>query len=241
MNSFVVSILVFTAVLGGFTMSVCGFGMGAVVMSILPHFLPYHQSVALGALCGACTSFVVGASNFKHINWKVLAPCSFLGICSSYAAVVLSVNARGSTMLHAVGVMLIALAVYSIFFGGKLHIRPTLLNGSLAGLLGGAASGLFSMGGPPIAVYMLAAIDDNDSYRATTSTHFFFTSVISTMTRWHEGIINMGTIHMWLVMVLGMALGIFIGNKVFHNLNARKLRIAVYTYLAISGVTMLFK
>ena len=46
---------------------------------------------------------------------------------------------------------------------------------------------------------------------------------------------------MWLVMVFRMALGIFIGNKVFHKLNARKLRIAVYTYLAISGVTMLFK
>ena len=241
LSLFIAFILVFAATLGGVLMSVCGFGMGAVSMSILPHFLPYHESVALAGMCGCCTSLAIGVPNYKHINWRIMLPCAFFGICASYGAVMLSANVRGGIMVKALGVALIALSVYSIFLGGKLHVRPTLLNGSIAGILGGVGSGLFAVGGPPIAVYMLAAIDDKDVYRATTCMHFFFTTIIANLTRWHQGIITMEVVHMWLVMLVGMTLGIYLGNKIFHRLNAQKLKIVVYAYLAVSGITLLFK
>lgn len=229
------------SVIGGIVMSVTGFGFGAVAMSILPHFLPYSQAVALSSLCGLSTAAMISIPNFRHINFRILAPCAFFGLTAAYLSVMFSLNVKASIMIKALGLLLIAVAIYSAFLGGKIKIKPTVLNGSIAGFLGGAGAGMFSVGGPPVAVYLLACTDDNEVYRATICTHFCFTSFTSAMTRFQQGIITGETFKIWIFMLLGIALGIFLGNKIFHRLNAKRLRLVVYAYLAFSGLTMLFK
>ena len=238
---FITLILIVTSVVGGVVMSVCGFGFGAVAMSVLPYFLPYQQAVSLAALSGSFTALMICVPNHKYINWRILAPCAIVGVIAARAAVMMSISVSGGIMMKALGAALVAIAVYSVFFGDKIHIRPTVASGAVAGLLGGAMSGLFAVGGPPIAVYMLACTDDNDVYRSTISAHFFATTIVSTLTRWQNGIITMHTLNTWLIMLAGILLGIFLGNRIFHRLNARRLRLCVYTYLAFSGLTMLVK
>ena len=235
-----IALCVSTALLAGIVMSVTGFGSGAVAMSILPYFMPYSQSVALSGLCGFTTATIIASTNFKHINFRMLAPCAICGLLASTTAVSLSLNVKGSLMMKALGVVLVALAVYSNFFGGKIKIKPTVLNGAIAGAAGGACAGLFSVGGPPIAVYLLACTDDKDIYRATINAHFFCTSLSATITRFRGGIITGDVLHMWLFMIAGIAAGVFLGNKIFYRLNAKRLRLVVYTYLAISGLNMIF-
>lgn len=100
---------------------------------------------------------------------------------------------------------------------------------------------MFLVGGPPAAVYLLACTDDNGVYRAAICTHFCFTSFISALTRFNQGTVTADTFQIWFFMLIGIALCIFLGNKIFQKLNARRLRLAVYAYLAFSGLTMLFK
>ena len=102
-------------------------------------------------------------------------------------------------------------------------------------------TGLFSVGGPPVAIYMLASAHDNQEYRATLNAHFCFTSGVATIARAANGIITPTTLKLWLMVLAALALGLFLGNKIFNRLDAKKLRMAVYGYLLISGLTMILK
>ena len=237
----VIAAMLASTVAGGVVASVCGFGFGVVVMAIWPYFLPYSQSVAVSSLCGASTAVMIALPHWKHINFKTLLPCALTGLVASALSVQLSVGAAHKTMLHALGWVLIAIAVYNIFLGGKIRIRPTVRNGVIAGLIGGTGAGLFSVGGPPVAIYMLASASDNQEYRATLNAHFCFTSGVATIARAINGIITPTTLKLWLMVLAALALGLFLGNKIFNRLDAKKLRMAVYGYLLVSGATMVLK
>lgn len=124
------------SVIGGIVMSVTGFGFGAAAMSILPHFLPYPQAAALSSLCGLSTAAMISIPNFRHINFRIPAPCAFFALAAAYLAVLFSLSVKGSIMIKALGLLLIAVAVYSAFLGGKIKIRPAIINGATAGFLG---------------------------------------------------------------------------------------------------------
>ncbi len=230
-----------STVCGGVVASVCGFGFGAVAMAAWPYLLPYAQSAAVSVLCSVTQAVMIAFPNRKHINFKTLLPCALTGLVASAAAAQFSVGAAEKIMVRALGLMLIAVSVYSIFFGGKISIRPTPRNGMIAGLVGGTCAGLFTVGGPPVAIYLLSSSADNQEYRATLNAHFCFTSGISTAVRALNGVITATTIRLWLLVVAALALGLFLGDKIFKRLDARKLRVVVYAYLLVSGLTMVFK
>ncbi|MGI6074973.1 MAG: sulfite exporter TauE/SafE family protein [Pyramidobacter sp.] len=230
-----------TTVAGGVLSSVCGFGFGAVAMAAWPYFLPYAQSTAVAALCGASTAVFIALPHWRSIDFKILLPCALSGFAASALSVQISVGAAEGIMVHALGVMLMAAAFYSIFLGGRIRIRGTPSNGIIAGLIGGTCAGLFAVGGPPVAIYLLSSTKSNQEYRATLNAHFCFTSGVATLVRWKNGIITPTTVRLWLMVLAALVAGIFLGNKIFNRLDAKKLRLCVYAYMAISGATMLFK
>ena len=240
MDLFSLTVILASGVLGSIVMTVCGFGLGGVVMAIWPYLMLYSQSVAISGLCGLTTALIVVFTNFKYISFKKLLPCLAAGLVDAGIAVVLSVCAAEKIMTRSLGAALLALSCYSIFLGGRIHIRATPLNGMIAGTLGGILSGLFSVGGPPIAIYMLSAADSNDEYRATLNAHFCGITIFATFMRYKSGIVTVDTIKIWMIILAALALGYYIGNKIFHKLDADKLRKIVYAYLALSGLTMLF-
>lgn len=229
------------SIVGAVTQAVCGFGYGPVTMSLMPYLLPYFQAVAISGLSGSTAAFIVVMSGYRHINWKLLFPCEITALPAGALAAYISARAPNSTMVHCLGLMMIALGVYSIFFTGKIHIRGTTRNGMIAGLLAGLSSGFFAVGGPPIAIYMIEAAKDNNEYRATLNMHFCFMTLMTTGTRWYNGAFTPPIIRMYLMILVTLFIGAWLGNKIFHKLDAKKLRLIVYSYLIISGIMMLFR
>ncbi|MBP5211703.1 MAG: sulfite exporter TauE/SafE family protein [Pyramidobacter sp.] len=237
----VIAAMLVSTVAGGMVASVCGFGFGVVVMAIWPYFLPYSQSVAVSSLCGVSTAVMIALPHWRHINFKTLLPCALTGLIASALSAHFSAGAAEKLMIHALGYVLIALSIYNIFLGGRIVIRPTVPNGVIAGLIGGTGAGLFSVGGPPVAIYLLSSTADNQEYRSTLNAHFCFTSGVATIARAANGIITQTTLRLWLMVLAALALGLYLGNKIFNRLDAKKLRMVVYGYLLVSGVTMALK
>lgn len=229
------------SLIGAVIQAVCGFGYGPVNMSLLPYLFPYAQAVALSGLCGSTTAVFVAASSFRYIRWKTVLPCALTALVFAALSVQLSAGAADGFMVRSLGAALVALGVYSIFFSGRLRIRPTPRNGTIAGALAGALSGLFSVGGPPMALYLLAATDSNDEYRASLNAHFCFTACITTFMRWRNGAFTAATIRAYGLVLVSLLLGAWIGGKIFRRLNPKRLRLLVYGYLIASGLLMLFK
>lgn len=241
MDMITVAMMLATTVCGGVVASVCGFGFGAVAMAAWPYLIPYAQSAAVSALCGASTAVMIAASNARYVNVKTLLPCALSGLIASALSAQFSVGAAEKLMVRGLGLMLIAVSFYSVFLGGRIVIRPTRLNGMIAGVVGGACAGLFTVGGPPVAIYLLSSSKTNREYRATLNAHFCFTSGVSIIVRAANGVITGATLRLWFLVVAALALGLFLGDRIFTRLDAKKLRVAVYGYLFVSGLTMVFK
>ncbi len=241
MTPVAIALFLLSCMAGALVQATTGFGFGILCMTIFPYILPsYLQATAVSSICVATMSTMVAVRYRKHINFKIILPL-FAGysVASVWSVQYAKAQAEGF-MIRLLGIILILVSVYFVFFSEKVRIRPTFLNGVVAGLLGGAGSGMFSIGGPPIVIYLMSAISDKDEYRACSLAYFAIGSWYVSAARWLNGVFDAQTVHLWLMAIAALCAGTYIGNRIFDRINAATLKRLVYCFMAISGVTMLF-
>lgn len=234
----------FLALIGmgaGFVQRVSGFGLGIFTMMFLPHFMPTHTAAATISTIFSCITSTYNAVRYrKDVEYKTAMPMICAALISIPVAVYFSAAVSGDTFKSLLGVVLIALSVYLLFFNAHIKLKPTCLNGVLAGTLGGTLNGLFSTGGPPAVLYLNSATADNKTYFATIQFYFCFTNLYAILTRALNGIINIEILLCALIGIVGCMIGDFAGRLVFDKLDAKKLKYVIYAGMIISGIVMLF-
>ncbi|MBC8531829.1 sulfite exporter TauE/SafE family protein [Gehongia tenuis] len=237
------TILIFlaAALIGSFIQTVSGFGFGIFVMSIFPYFMPsYGEGVAVSTALSLTMTVIIVWKLHKHIIWKWIIPpiCSFFVV----SAVCITLSAgQDQLLIKLLGGALILMSIYFLFFSGRIHIRPTKINGAIAGGLGGVLGGLFGMGGPPMVVYLLSLSDSNEQYLANIQTYFVITGTFTFLVRVLNGMVTATVLTYWAIGIPILFLGIFIGHKVVKRLNPDNLKKLVYVFMALSGLSMLIK
>lgn len=136
------------------------------------------------------------------------------------------------------GIVLILLSLYFLFFDKRINIRPTMPNGIFSGALGGTLGGLFSTGGPPAVLYLTHATPDNATYFATIQFYFAVTNVYSTVHRAVNGFITREVLVLAAIGLIGCILGNLVGKLVFDPLDAKKLKLIIYLGMIVSGLLM---
>lgn len=233
-------IILFIAAMGGFIQRVTGFGFGIFVMLFFPHIMQAHTSAAATSTLVSCCISVYNAIIYrKHIPYKKTIPLVLAALVTIPIAVRLSVLVSGEFFNIALGIVLIGLSIYFLFFNNHIKIRPSVKNGVIAGGLGGMLSGLFSTGGPPVVLYLMNAFNDNSIYFATTQFYFGLTGIYSTVVRALNGIITSEVIVCSAVGFIGSIAGNVAGKYVFDKLNTKRLRQLIYIGMIISGVIMI--
>jgi len=225
----------------GFVQRVSGFGLCIFAMVFLPHFMPSHTAAAAISGIFSCVLTSYNAfCNRKQIRYKMAWPMIVASLVTIPIAVHFSAVVSAHIFKILLGCVLIVLSVYFIFFNRNVKIKPSPLNGVLAGVLGGGLGGLFSTGGPPIVLYLNNAITENAVYFATISFYFAFTDVYATGVRVINGIITPQLLLYAAVGLVGCLAGDFVGKKVFDRLDSEKLKRIIYIGMIISGVIMFF-
>lgn len=224
---------------GAFIQRITGFGMGIFAMLFLPYFLPSQGMCA--AIMGLLSMFSSGYNairNRKSIRWKVILPLMAAAMAVIPIAVRLSATLPQAVLKRLLGVVLVVLSVYFLFFSKRVHLKPSLGNALAAGVLGGALNGLFSTGGPPIVLYLIHALPDKLAYFATVQAYFAATNLFSAVTRALNGILTGQVLILTAVALIGTFLGNTAGGAVFEKLDADRLRKVVYISMLVSGVLM---
>ncbi len=233
--------LVIIGIGAGFVQRVSGFGLGIFAMMFLPHFMPSHTAAATISTLFSCVTSTYNSIRYrKNVAFKTGLPMICAALISIPIAVYFSAVVSGEIFKILLGVVLIALSIYFIFFNMHLKIKPTCFNGMLAGTLGGTLNGLFSTGGPPAVLYLSSATVDNATYFATIQFYFCFTNLYATAARAVNGIINTEILICAAIGVVGCMIGDFIGKFVFDKLNSDKLKYIIYIGMILSGIIMLF-
>lgn len=222
--------------LGAFIQRVSGFGFGIVVMMIFPLMISHGEATTLSGLISLLASAFVAYSMRRHIRWKLVLICLVAYTVTNALAVAFVQSADTELLRRLLGGALLLLSLYFLFFSKKINLRPTPVNGCIAGGLSGIMGGMFSMGGPPMVVYYLSACDSGDQYLATIQAFFALANVISTATRLAGGMITARVCWLLPGSIAAMLLANALGKRVYGTLSPQRLKAVVYGFMAISGL-----
>ena len=78
-------------------------------------------------------------------------------------------------------------------------------------------------------------------YLATIQAYFTVTNIYALIVRAANGLVTKAVFGYAALGLAGIALGVFLGRRVFRKLDAGRLRFVVYIFMAVSGVITLVK
>lgn len=224
-----------------FVQRVSGFGLGIFAMMFLPHFLPSNTAAStISCLFSCCTTTFNSIKYRKNIAFKTALPMLVAAMIPIMIAIYFSAKVSADVFKILLGSVLVILSIYFLFFNKRIRIKPTPLNGVIAGTISGVLNGLFSTGGPPAVLYLTSATPDNITYFATIQFYFCLTNLFATANRAISGLITVDLLIYAAVGFIGCLAGDYLGRKVFDKLDAQKLKYVIYIGMIISGVLMLF-
>ncbi|MDR3535417.1 MAG: sulfite exporter TauE/SafE family protein [Acetobacteraceae bacterium] len=182
-----------TAVLGIFAASILrgftGFGFGLAAVPLLSLALPPAQVVPLVVVLQAIVGVAGVGSAWPLCDWRAvrrLTPGLIVGI--PLGLIVLTGFEPNQVRL-VIGVM-IAASVVVLWRGLRLPPNPSPGITLGVGLVSGVMSGLSSMGGPPIVVYLLALAHSAARVRATSIIYFLLSALLSLVPMTWRGLIG---------------------------------------------------
>jgi len=237
------AILIFAlSMAGAFVMRVSGFGFGVFIMAWLPYLLPsYGEATALSGLLAMSASTVVVWQHRQYISWRKLLPMLLTFVVVAFFAVRFVAYTDDGLLRRILGAVLIVASVWFLFVNKHVHLKPTTTAGLLTGTVAGAMGGLFAMQGPPAVLYLMACTDDKREYIALIQTFLLVGNVVMLGFRAQSGFVTEAVGWAYLYGIAAVALGTWIGAKVFDRLSSDTVRTVVYIYLAISGLISLIK
>jgi hypothetical protein len=173
------------SLLRGFT----GFGFSLAAVPLLSLALPPAKVVPFVVVLQVIVGGVGLRKAWQLCDWRAvrgLSPGLVLGIpLGLLVLTALSAN----TVRLAIGVLILG-SVLLLWRGFRLPPSPSPLVTSAVGLSAGVMSGLASMGGPPIVVYLLALSHEAAVVRASTIVYFMMSATFSLTAMSLSGLID---------------------------------------------------
>lgn len=226
------------AAVGGFIQALTGFGAAVIIVIVMSFFMSIQTVPALSS--AICLFLSVGMTfrcrksiRFRQVLWPT-------AIADVISLLIISRVSRFpvDTLKLIFGVFLILLALYFYFFADKVMLKKpgTAVMIGCSGL-SGVTAGLFSISGPTMALYFLAASDDGDSYVANLQCHFLITNILIMAGRTANGFLTPAMLPMVIVGTMAVFAGVYAGERARRRLSGDKLRRVVYAAVGLSGLT----
>ncbi|MGB0866766.1 MAG: sulfite exporter TauE/SafE family protein [Granulosicoccaceae bacterium] len=214
------AIIVFVA---GIVRGAIGFGFSALVVAAGTLFLPPSALVPMVVLLEIIASVQMLRSAWPSVHWRahnwLLAA---LVVATPLGVTALSM-APDSTLRLIIAVLILAMASLMISgyrLSGDLGRGHLLSVGFVAGLFNGIAG----IGGMPIAVYLSSSAISLAQMRATLVMLFFGTELLFILSALANDVYSRAIVSTAVAAVIPMALGIWLGSRIFERVDESKLR-----------------
>ena len=229
------AVVLLAPVVAGVIQSVTGFGAGIFMMVFFPAFFPILNASALSSaisLAGTCS---LSWHYRKHCVWKLTLLPALVYIIVSSLMILLAPYLPTELLKKSFGVFMMILSLYFLKFSSKLKVKANVVSATICGSLAGVLCGLFGIGGPPMVIYFLAALDDKEKYLGTIQFYFFITGVHMLIFRTINGIYTADLIPYTILGIVGIMVGKKIGTKIVDRINADTMKKLVYAFLGVAG------
>jgi uncharacterized membrane protein YfcA len=237
-----IAALAAAAFVGSVVFGVTGFGAALVTVPFATHFVSLPFALALFVLMDLANAFRIGFENPKNAvkaEWTRMVPTILVG---TVVGLTLLVNLPRGAATFALGVFVLAFALYSLLRNPDTVRVLSARWAWIAGFAGGITSTIFGAGGPPYAMYLSQRGLSKEQYRATLGLATLTSISIRTVGFFAMGFLLDPKVWLYAVFVVPAGLtGIWAASHLFRRMSREMLMRAVAFLLLASGASLILR
>jgi uncharacterized membrane protein YfcA len=227
---------------GSVIFGITGFGAALVTIPLATHFVPLPFALALFVLMDLANAFRIGFENPRQAvrsEWTRLVPTIVLGTA---AGVTLLVSLPRQAATLALGVFVVAFALYSLARHPESRRVLDSRWAYAAGFAGGVTSTLFGAGGPPYAMYLAHRGLTKEQFRATMGLATLSSISLRTAAFLLTGILLEPKVWLYAAAIVPAGLaGLWAAGALFRRISRETLLRAVALMLLASGISLVLR
>lgn len=233
-------LVIAVAAAGSFVQAASGLGYAMVFMSVLPLWLDFRSMAVAEALSVLPINLWVVFRYRKKVRFSLILIPALCSLVTNALGVALQSSISADAFRRVVGGALVAISLFELLRRGAREGRVDLrLLGAAGGLTGGFLAGLCSIGGPPMAIYMLRAARDKEEYVASLNAYFIISVVSVVANHILRGNVTPAALRYSAFAMLGVAVGTALGMRLFRACSTASVRRIVYGVMLCMGGVLL--
>jgi uncharacterized membrane protein YfcA len=232
--------IIFTVFVASIIRGFNGFGFSAICISGFSFILPAIEIVPIIIALEVLISIFMVPYIWNKIDWKfVFKLQTGIIIGSPIGLYLLKYFAPESTHL--------AVCLIIIFFSILLMkgFSSQKINNNygkfFTGMVSGTLNGLTTLGGMPVALFLLITSIQPAVIRGSLAALFFITDIYVFILSFFAGIVDMITIYRIIPLIVILPVGVFIGNKLFIKSKEKTYRKVVFYFLIFISIFGIFR
>lgn len=226
------------SIVAGFLTASIGFGGAIFLMLFFPKFIPFVNSTGLSSTIVYGEIILLAYEYRKYTQWKELRlPVLLYVMCS--IPMIFSISKFNTDYLKlCFSILIMIIGLYYLFgtiWPEKIRFKKNLLTTVLCSCLSGISTGLFGIGGPPMAGYFMAVTgDDKKAYIGTIQSFFAISMFFSITARFCAGVMTKAYIPMAVVGFAMSLIGKKLGTFTLNRINQKMLKIGICAFMILS-------
>ena len=217
-----------------------GFGFSATCISGFSFILPAIEIVPIILILEVLISIFMIPYIWNKIDWGFVSKI-LVGIIIGSPIGLLLLKYLDPEITH------LSVCIIIIFFSFLLmkgYSNQNINNNSgkfLTGIVSGTLNGLTTLGGMPVALFLLVTSIQQLIIRGSLAALFFITDIFAFILSFFAGIVDMTTIYRNIPLIIILPIGVFIGNKFFVKSKEETYRKVVFYFLILISIVGIFR
>ena len=191
-----------------------GFGLSAIVLTIVSYWIPAKELVPLLILLEITASLFFIRSVSTEINWRIIG-IIFTGAAITTPLALYSLSVMPSDITHSVIAGMVLLATAILLSGNAPHYKTNDKTWFATGIVMGIFGGLGSIGGLAGMVMLMSVSTEAAKARATMIILLLITSVYAALFSVFNGLLTTENIRELFILLPSLMAGLYVGHYLF--------------------------
>jgi uncharacterized membrane protein YfcA len=232
--------VIFTVFIASIIRGFNGFGFSAICVSGFSFILPAIEIVPIILILEVLISIFMIPYIWNKIDWKFVIKI-LIGITIGSPIGLFLLKYLSSEVTH------LSVCLIIIFFSILLmkgYSNQKIDNNYakvVTGLISGTLNSLTTLGGMPVALFLLVTSIQPAVIRGSLAALFFFTDIYAFVLSFFGGIVDMTTFYRTFPLIIILPIGVYIGNNFFVKSKEETYRKVVFYFLIIISIIGIFR
>ena len=233
---FVVFVVFIASIIRGFN----GFGFSATCISGFSFIIPAIEIVPIILALEVVISIFMAPYVWNKIDWNFVFKL-LIGITIGSPIGLYLLKYLSSDVTHISVCVLVIFFSFLLMKGYENKKIDNSYTKMFTGIISGTLNGLTTLGGMPVALFLLVTSIHPTVIRGSLAALFFLTDIYAFILSSVAGIVDITTIYRTLPLIIILPIGVYIGDKFFVKSKEETYRKVVFYFLIFISIFGLFR